>query len=288
MKPKLNIIILIVVMHGMNHSLVAQKEFFWDQITFSPENDYHPQWSHKGDLIAYTHSSSTETEIFIIDPDEKIPVPLYTDLEGDKHISWSPDDTKILFDARSIEGPPNIFVVPVSGGKAEQITFKSGFHPSWSPDKNKIAFSSIRSGNVDIWVMDLNTLEFKRLTHNQNNDYHPCWSHDGNYISFTSERGGNPNIWTIPSEGGIPTQITHNPSRDDWASWAPDDSYLIYTSKRSGNYDLWITTLGCKKTKQVTYSKSNENHPVWSPKGKKLAFSSDKSGSLDIWIIKFN
>jgi Tol biopolymer transport system component len=46
-------------------------------------------------------------------------------------------------------------VIPAIGGTARQITLDGGGSPTWSPDGSQIAFVSGRSGNSDIWVIDV-------------------------------------------------------------------------------------------------------------------------------------
>lgn len=70
------------------------------------------------------------------------PKPLTRGLESARQPSWSPDGTKIVF-ARNIKGKSQLFVMPLDGGEAYQLTdskYGAG-GPLWSPDGSKIVFS---------------------------------------------------------------------------------------------------------------------------------------------------
>ena len=62
-----------------------------------------------------------------------------------RHCAISPDGTTIAFTYKG-----DIFTVPVSGGKATQITTNPAFDttPIWSPDSKQIAFASDRMGSI--------------------------------------------------------------------------------------------------------------------------------------------
>ena len=54
-------------------------------------------------------------------------------------------------------GKGEIWMMPAAGGTPAQVTEGPGYagYPKWSPDGSQIAFSSSRSGNHDIWVVDV-------------------------------------------------------------------------------------------------------------------------------------
>ena len=68
-----------------------------------------------------------------------------------RHSAISPDGSVIAF---SYKG--DIFTVPVTGGKAIQLTTngEQDSYPVWSPDGSKIAFSSAREGSLDVYVIN--------------------------------------------------------------------------------------------------------------------------------------
>ena len=58
------------------------------------------------------------------------------------------------------------------------------WQPAWSPDGEKIAFSSNPDGNGDIFVMDADGSNIRRLTHTPDGEQFPSWSPDGEQIVF--------------------------------------------------------------------------------------------------------
>ncbi|HCK16724.1 TPA: hypothetical protein DHW51_21535, partial [Candidatus Poribacteria bacterium] len=67
--------------------------------------------------------------------------------------------------------------------------------PSWSPDGRRIAFVSDRDLNYEIYVMDSNGNNLRRLTNHLGEDESPSWSPDGQRIAFVSNRNGRFNIY---------------------------------------------------------------------------------------------
>ena len=75
----------------------------------------------------------------------------------------------------------------------------------------RIAFVSDRDGNLDIYVMDNDGSNQRRLTNNPLAEWDPSWSPDGKRIVFTSdrdERAGNRQIYVMDADGGNPAK-TH-------------------------------------------------------------------------------
>lgn len=69
--------------------------------------------------------------------------------------------------------------------------------PSWSPDGKWILYSSYRSGNPDIWIMDPNGNHQTKLTEGRLNDLSPTWNPNRDIIAFESDRLGKFDIWLL-------------------------------------------------------------------------------------------
>src|SRR5881628_630529 len=60
----------------------------------------------------------------------------------------------------------------------------------------------------DIWVVDADGANPRRLTNNIARDFSPRFSPDGKWIAFTSARTGNNDVFIVPAAGGEPKQLT--------------------------------------------------------------------------------
>jgi len=87
-------------------------------------------------------------------------------------------------------------------------------------EKVQIAFSSERDGNYEIYVMDADGNNQRRLTNNPANESGPSWSPDGQKIAFVSTRDGNCEIYVMDADGKNQRNLTNHPADDasvtDW------------------------------------------------------------------------
>ena len=60
-----------------------------------------------------------------------------------------------------------------------------------------IAFSSMRDGNHEIYLMDTNGKNLRNLTNHRASECHPTWSPDGRWIAFVSRQDGNSELYVM-------------------------------------------------------------------------------------------
>ena len=85
------------------------------------------------------------------------------------------------------------------------------------PNNNEaevIAFCSDQTGNGDIYVMEADGSNPRRVTTNSNVDYWPGWSPDGIQIAFGSIQNENVDIYTINIDGSERSRLTTHSAGD--------------------------------------------------------------------------
>jgi len=132
--------------------------------------------------------------------------------------SLSPDGHYQVF-VREVNKTPQLFVLSLQDNTVEQLTRTSrpSYDPVWSPVGNAIAFVSQDPGNDEIFVINKDTGQATRVTHNDWEwDKHPSWSPDGTRIVFWSNREtGRKQIWSMNADGSEPRNISNN-EFNDW------------------------------------------------------------------------
>jgi tricorn protease len=94
--------------------------------------------------------------------------------------------------------------------------------------KTQIAFSY----GGDLWIVDRNGGEARRLTSDVGIEIDPIFSPDGSMIAFTGEYDGNEDVYVIPAAGGIPKRLTSHPGSDQVVGWTRDGKRILFRSSR--------------------------------------------------------
>ena len=114
---------------------------------------------------------------------------------------------------------------------------KSVSDPQISPDGQKILFTvtcyTLEEGkrNSEIYVMDSDGGNQRRMTNNPAADFHPRWSADGKHFLFISTRNEGSQIWHMPLDGGEPQQLTRFSSGVSGAEWVGKGNQIIFSSR---------------------------------------------------------
>ena len=86
----------------------------------------------------------------------------------------------------------------------------------------------------ELWVVDRDGGEARRLTASEGAESSPKISPDGNWVAFTGQYDGGTDVFIVPIEGGEPQRLTWHPGADIVQDWSPDGDYVIFMSGRDG------------------------------------------------------
>jgi len=152
---------------GLNH----------ENITNSPnENEFAPSWSPDGSTIAYTLNGHLYTILF--PGGMRRQLTLQPDSVLNSQPQWSPDGNFILYQT-NINA---IYRVKRDGSSAMMLTSDpatpgiADHSPRWSPDGSSIAFTSYRTGQVQIFLMNRDGGNVQQLTFSANGNAVPEWA----------------------------------------------------------------------------------------------------------------
>jgi len=139
--------------------------------------------------------------------------------------TWSPDGRYIAY-ALNHDGQSDIWVQPVNGGDAVQLTHgpANNWQPDWSPDGKFIAYRS-EDGNGGLYIIPaMSRTEVRRQV--ASFGIYPRWSPDSRHLMFRTTGYALPNkVFVTDTEGGEPREVLAGITRDNWvmsASWHPD------------------------------------------------------------------
>jgi Tol biopolymer transport system component len=130
-----------------------------------------------------------------------------------------------------------------------------------SPDRTRIAFSSNRSGSLDLYVMDADGANPRRLSIESGNEGDPVWTPDGKQIVYTSTRGTATQIAVIAVEGGESRQLTTTSGGNHSPAIAPDSRTIAFISARDGNPEVYAMGLDGSGQRRLTKTPTRESSP---------------------------
>jgi TolB protein len=212
------------------------------QLTFNSYKDKNPTFSFDGRFIVFDSNRAGNSDIYIMNSDGSNQRRLTFDASTDWDPIISYDNKYIVFTSNRRNGhDSNIFRMNLDGSNIVALTYDDydNADPSFTPD-NRIVFQTNRDGNYEIYIMNIDGTNKRRLTNNPANDILPSVSRDGRYILFTSDRDGDNEIYVMDIDGQNLRQLTYNNVDDRDAVFSPDGEYIIFTSDRDGDRDLWI------------------------------------------------
>ena len=245
-----------------------------------PWDDSWPHWSPVSQKVVFTSNrDGGADQVYLLDVQTSNQRKLTTSSFHAYYPKWSPNGSQIAYLSEDWIGlpplPPAIWRVKPDGSDLDALVTegKSNTHPEFSRDGKWIAFNSRRDFNTDIYALNLETQELKRLTTHLGYDMHPDWSPDGERIAFVSTRDGNPDIFTMTVNREQLTNLTKNGMAEHHPTWSPDGEKIAFSRVMGDNSTrIYVMDSDGKNEVQLIDLHFNSDFPAWSPRGDIIAF----------------
>jgi eukaryotic-like serine/threonine-protein kinase len=152
-----------------------------------------------------------------------------------------------------------------------------------SPDGRRVVVerNDQRATTRDLWLLELTSGIFSRLTFDPGNDADPAWAPDSKTLAFTSNRKGVTDIYKKEIGGGsehVLLESKENKYPEDWLA----DGSVIYINM-NGRTIFRQPPGAAAKPEPLYQTEFDTDEPHVSPDGRWIAFASNESGRWEIY-----
>lgn len=250
-------------------------------LTDNDADDGFGSYSADGGAITFLSNRGGKLDPYMMNADGSDPRPLANDLPtiisvvGSGRLNWdfTPLDavTSAFVSLRDL----NLEVYTKDAAGEHNLTRHSAvdWFPAWSADHTKIAFASDRDGNQEIYVMQADGSNPRRLTDAPGDDLYPMWW--GNVVYFMSDRDvpfadGQIGLYRIDLDAANPQIERVQPSEQipflDQQSW-PTNGTMLYVMQVDGQWEIFSADSVGRHTANLTENPASDLFPVWRPAG---------------------
>jgi len=197
----------------------------------------------------------------------------------------------------------DIYVATPEGKIIKKLTDSPGYdaEATVSPKGDKIVYTSTKSGDIELWTMDIDGSNKKQVTHELGYDGGAFFSPDGTKLIFRSSRPKTKEeikkykdllardlvepvdmeLYICNVDGSDLRQITKLGNANWSPYFLPSGKKVLFSSnhksKRGFPFNLFMINIDGTGLEQVTFGHVFASFPVFSPDGKYLVFASNRN-----------
>jgi tricorn protease-like protein/C-terminal processing protease CtpA/Prc len=226
----------IVFVYANDLWLVARDGGVATPLASPPGAELFPRFSPDDETVAFMGNYDGGRDLYTIPAAGGVPTRVTHHPAGEVLCDWTPDGERLVFYAGGIQGMPRaaqLFTVASGGGLPAMLPVPYGAAGAISPDGAWLAYTPYtrdtrtwkryRGGMAsDIWLLNLETNESRRITDWEGTDTLPMWHADHVYYLSDGGPAHKLNIWRYDVRSGERTQVTRFDEHDvKWPSIGP-------------------------------------------------------------------
>lgn len=163
--------------------------------------------------------------------------------------------------------------------------------------QSKILFVSDRDGNnsdqvKELYIMDFDGHNKKRLTNHRGTVISPEISHDGKQVLYSLIDGGkkvrNVNLFVMDIETGQSRLLSNKKGINSGAIFMPDNEHIALTLSHTGSADIYVMNLQTKALRRLTKHYAPDVDPSINKDGTLMTFLSGRTGAAMIYTMDPN
>ena len=151
--------------------------------------------------------------------------------------------------------------------------------------RTSIAFASDRSGHKEIYLMDYDGENQRRITAHQSITMAPAWNRQSSSLVYLSFLGGVPGIYRVDLASGKKRVVLNDGEHNLSPSYSADGKKVAFSRSLAGNTEVFTSRLDGSGLRRLTHSGAIDTNPVWSPSGQHIAFTSSRNGNPNIFVM---
>lgn len=149
-----------------------------------------------------------------------------------------------------------------------------------------IAFVSDRDGNKEIYLMDYDGHDQRKVSGHKSISMSPSWSGAGDTLAYVSYfGGGGPALYLADVASGRKSPLVTEGSLNVSPSFSPDGRRVAFARALGANIEIFVCLRDGSGVRRLTNSPGIDTNPAWSPNGQEIAFTSSRAGSPQLYVM---
>jgi TolB protein len=148
-----------------------------------------------------------------------------------------------------------------------------------------VAFTSDRTGFKEIYLMDYDGANVRRLTGHKSTSMSSSWRPDRAGVAYVSFWSGQPSIYFAQLPAGEKTPMVTGGLFNISPSFSPDGRRVAYTHADGANSDVYVANRDGSGPRRLTFGAAIDTNAAWSPTGNLIAFTSSRAGNPQIYLM---